>query len=351
MAPSQEHSKRIEQTANLAVTHRWDEKLRPAQRIPGAFDLTLKKVLIMKHNDVVIQKERVAPALAQKWLTERNIYANQRPLNPNKVKYLAELMIQGHFREYTEISFVRAMHMGGRVYLVNGQHTLSMIVAIGRPVDIITITRPVYDDRELAGLFGTFDQPGATRSARTMLANLGHEIGTSQRQAETLAGAAYLVKTGFVDAADRNRDVSKQVEFRDSRMRRDLANEWAKEGRLYFEAVSFPGTAFNHGKGCILDRRQDVCAVGIVTFRHQPAMARDFWSGMARDDGLQRVDPRKKTLEWLRVSSASDNRHQERYVVSGWNAFFEGRSLGRKPQATRDGLIAGTGYRLANEAF
>lgn len=134
-------------------------------------------------------------------------------------------------------------------------------------------------------------------------------------------------------------------------MRRDLAKLWAKEGRLYFDAVSCPGTAFNIGKGSILDRRQDVCAVGILTFRHHPAMAIDFWNGMARDDGLQRVDPRKRTLEWLRESSASDVRHQERYVVSGWNAFFEGRSLSRKPQATRDGLIAGTGYRLADDTF
>lgn len=305
----------------------------------------------MKQNDVVIQKERVAPALAQKWLTERNIYANQRPLNQDKVKYLAELMVQGRFREYTEISFVRAMHRGGRIYLVNGQHTLSMIVAVGRPVDIITITRPVYDDRELAGLFGTFDQPGATRSARTMLANLGQEIGIQQRQAETLAGAAYLVKTGFADTQARNRDAGKQVEFRDSQLRRDLASRWAKEGRLYFEAVSCPGTAFNIGHGSILNRRQDVCAVGIITFRHQPDMAYKFWNGMARDDGLQRVDPRKRTLEWLRDSSASDDRHQERYVVSGWNAFFEGRTLSRKPQATREGLIAGTGYHLADNAF
>ncbi|WP_163055077.1 hypothetical protein [Acidithiobacillus ferrooxidans] len=69
----------------------------------------------MKQDDVVVQKERISPALAQKWLTERNIYANQRPLNQNKVKYLAELMVQGRFREYTEISFVRAMHLGGRI--------------------------------------------------------------------------------------------------------------------------------------------------------------------------------------------------------------------------------------------
>ncbi|EGQ62239.1 hypothetical protein GGI1_11733 [Acidithiobacillus sp. GGI-221] len=291
----------------------------------------------MKQNDVVMQKVRVSPDLARKWLSERNTYTKQRPLNPNRVKYLAALMIQDRFREYTEISFVRAMHMGGRVFLVNGQHTLSAIVASGKAADIIAIIRPVDSDRKLGEVFGTFDQPGTIRSARAMLANLGHEIGVSQRQSETLAGAAYLLKTGFADADDRNRDVAKQVEFRDSQMRRDLANEWAKEGRLYFEAVSFPGTAFNHGKGCILDRRQDVCAVGIVTFRHQPDMARDFWSGMARDDGLQRVDPRKKTLEWLRVNSASDNRHQERYEVSGWNAFLRVVHLGGSHKQQKTG--------------
>ena len=87
-------------------------------------------------------------------------------------------------------------------------------------------------------------------------------------------------------------------------------------------------------------------AVALVTIKHQREKAEAFWTGLAKDDGLRRNDPRKALLidfgnrEWGRKSSDG--------CVStslAWNAYFSGRALSQIK------IVNGAGVRILGTPF
>jgi hypothetical protein len=94
------------------------------------------------------------------------------------------------------------------------------------------------------------------------------------------------------------------------------------EAITYFQLVQ-SGEAAN----MYLFLRAPVIACGMFTIRHCPDKASEFWSGIARDDGLRAHDPRKRFLNWLRNGKRIRPGNVARGFAVAWRAFLEGKEL------------------------
>jgi hypothetical protein len=101
----------------------------------------------------------------------------------------------------------------------------------------------------------------------------------------------------------------------------ELLRAWAAEARKYFEVVQ-GGEAAN----MYLFLRAPVIACGLLTLRHVPDKADEFWRGMAKDDGLRAHDPRKRFLHWLRTEKQRPAGVVRGFAVA-WRAFLEDKEL------------------------
>ena len=78
-----------------------------------------------------------------------------------------------------------------------------------------------------------------------------------------------------------------------------------------------------------------VMSVALITMRFQPNMAKKFWDGVAKDNRIERDDPRKTLRQWLfeaRLQGKAPgekirNRQLARGTIASWNAFTEERKL------------------------
>lgn len=78
--------------------------------------------------------------------------------------------------------------------------------------------------------------------------------------------------------------------------------------------------------------RAPIMAVALATLRYQPSGATEFWSAVAADNGLQKGDPAKALLQFLRnlvgVTGNATQRYQSRAAAAAWNAFWRGDRVG-----------------------
>jgi hypothetical protein len=153
---------------------------------------------------------------------------------------------------------------------------------------------------------------------------LSTELGISETHAGRLSGAVRLIASEFIDmTAGVGKD--KHVRMRGARSNAlvsELLRAWAPEAKTYFELVQRGETA-----NMYLFLRAPVIACGLLTIRHMPEKAQEFWSGMASDDGLRAVDPRKKFLNLLRNGKRIRPGNAARGFAVAWRAFLQGRDL------------------------
>ena len=80
-----------------------------------------------------------------------------------------------------------------------------------------------------------------------------------------------------------------------------------------------------------MTQRASVVAVGLVTFRFQPALATKFWRRVWENDGLRKGEPEHALRTFLTNSKAlTGGQGQGRYAASvsyAWNAAFEAREI------------------------
>ena len=103
------------------------------------------------------------------------------------------------------------------------------------------------------------------------------------------------------------------------------SKEWAGEASGYFSSIKGCPRSSSH-----MMRKVGVVAPALATFRARPAMAEEFWRGVAFCEGNAR-DPRRQLHFFLARStmfeegmSANDLCH---YVASAWASFCRGREI------------------------
>jgi hypothetical protein len=259
----------------------------------------------------IITPEHAAAILAH------TLFAGQRKLSDHHVKFLTETQARGEFDGGAPLRFAK---LNGRLYLIDGQHRLHMVVQSGEAVEFVVVTTTCQDAEEVAHLYARVDR-GRGRSLLDAMKALGvyNDAEISATQMRHLAACAPFFAAGLKGSIQGHSYASKSAEGRAAVM-----DEWLPAAVRYFKALK-PGSNDK------LFMRREVAAIGIATMADTPARerARDFWAGCSADDGLSAADPRKAALEYIRRTKPS---HYgvgalAHGVAACWNAWFRGDQL------------------------
>lgn len=296
------------------------EKARAVNNNQDQSTVSLLKSLIARSKDGVVQ---VAPGVAQRMLDELN-FPGQRPVDSGRVYGHRYAIVTGDWLEGHVITFVALPD--GRVWLVDGQHRLTAISEGGCNVSTTIRLVPVESEREAREFYAGFDKRSSVRTSRQLVEAVRPERveGLSTRLATKLYEAAPLLLNNLEPiVGSANMRAHAEIFLQSNRMR--VVAEWGSEAIEYQQIVSHATSGLRKK----LNENTGLIAVALYTLRHQPVNASEFWSGLARNDGLKKGDPRHTLIDDLMTRNLQSGSVRQRVQQStiAWNAWFEGRAL------------------------
>jgi len=258
----------------------------------------------------------IGPDLAKRILDGAN-YDRQRKVRTDALRRAITMVKSDAFIEGLQIWFARCQ---GHLYLIDGQHRLSGVWLSGveRVFDIQIIA--CVDLDEVHANYIRFDRFGRRRSDAEVLTGiqLAHGLGIEKKMALAAWKAAAIIADNFptkLSTATSNLPTDEA--------RADYVYGMSAEVVAYAEAVSYADCAIKLGM-----QVPGLVAVALLTYRDQPAKAKEFWEGVAMDDGLRRGDPRHTLVKSLRGRDMRGGHlGGARVAATAWNAFYEGRQL------------------------
>lgn len=291
--------------------------------------LSVLSSMLSKAPDGVI---KLPQGIAKRILEEGN-FPRQRHIKETRLKKHKTRLEDGTWRGETfPITFAvipPCNDQPAKLWLVNGQHRVTVISQYHIPVTIRVILHPVKDEEEAATLYTYFDDPSESRTDIEVLDAKGitHQIGLPRQVVKALYGALSFLRNDLEPAyyqtvaGDSARD-------RDGRMH-DIA-DWSKEALAYWKDIEISDKWL---KQRLL--RPAITALALFTYRYQPVKAHEFWAGLASDDGLSKGDPRHTLLRDFRNrrknTKETGTNYNQRAVLQtaaiSWNAFCEKREL------------------------
>ena len=250
-------------------------------------------------------------------------YPQQRPLRLYQVSYLKTLMRLGVFRQPTEIHYAQ---VGKQRYLVNGQHTLTALSQMQRPLWLTVVTLTVASLDAVDALYRTFDR-GLQRSWKDMYRALHAEADQEllPKQVSLLGSAMPLVALGgnAYGPWESYGEAPFYEAMRTPAVRLALMADWEADAADMFAGL--------HGQKThmALLQRAAVMAVALLTYRWQPERAHLFWPAVGRDNGLTEGMPEKALLRYLQETPSRSKQSPAycRAVAACWNAFYDSREL------------------------
>lgn len=286
--------------------------------VPDTMEHVLRAMVARSANGVV----SVVPGIAKRILEELN-FPTQRRIDPSRVYDKRHAIIKGDWVEGHAITFTELPD--GRLWLVDGQHRLTAISENDSPVPVTIRIVKVDTESEARHFYAGFDQKKSVRTDKQILDAVGiaAENGLSSRMANAVYAAAPLL-LNRLEPVSGSVGIKKNPDMFLQHNKLEIVQEWSKEAREY-EQIIKPAK-----KGLIVTMRTPgVLAVALYTLRHQPAMARQFWTGVAENDGLRKNDPRATLISDLltRALSTGSIRQKVQQPALAWNAFAEGRDL------------------------
>lgn len=283
----------------------------------------------------------ITPALAERIIVEC-FYAPQteREVGGERhIRLLAVEMAAGRFTPGTQIHFAA---VGEKLYLLDGYHRLRAIIESGRSTEFSILRDEASSVAALGPLYWRHDFVARPRPMvlAAVVSGKGEGLG-KQRMAAAMAAVA-LLASNFARGGEVSLDL--RLSLRSPDVRLAAYRAWVKHAEAYFDAVA-SATTVGHKRF----NRAGVLAVGMATFKHQPAKAGEFWRAVAADDGLRQGDPRKALVRFLMEGPLYTGSSDVRVGVAlatalCWNAWFEGRQLTFLRRSTENFYIAGTPF-------
>lgn len=301
---------------------------------------TAQKVIQMDlgSQDLVDGNIPIGREFAARILAEYS-FPGQRHIYPHHVKLLAGVMDKGEWLDNDQLTFCRLP--SGKIYLVNGYHRMSAVATLGKPILFNVRVLPVTDMDAVKRAYVTFDTMNRKRSDGEVI----HAMGVTDNFKLTKAVAAAIYRAAPLLANKFNRTYYQaEHQVRDITWRITMAEGFWHLGKSYQDAIK--GADSRH-KNKMLSA--PVIAVALVTFKHQPEMAKRFWTAVASMASLAKNDPRLVLAKLLDSKSYQNNSKQNDIPKAAvdcavaWNAFYENRTL----TIIRDAAfrLAGTPWR------
>lgn len=243
--------------------------------------MKIKSIPEPTNGDVIVY-----PEVAQTWLAQHN-YEHQRAIRSYHVTTLTKEMMCDRFRQKTQINFCR---LGDTYALTNGQHTLSAIVASGRPQLLNVVVLDVESAQQIADDFSRHDTH-LTRQLSTSL--VAHEMdkyfGVTRTALDKMSAAtlfySYMVGDSPARATAQISHDEKLVTLK-------------KYGELARSVINIAPISVKGMKS--FAARKTTLAPMMVVYNYSPSICEEFYGGMFLDDGLKKGDARKALLNFFR---------------------------------------------------
>lgn len=262
-------------------------------------------------------RQTIGPDLAA-WILKDAAFAGQRKSEKHHVELHAHLMRERRWSAGSQLAFCE---FGGNLYLTNGKHRMNAVVSSGMPQEFqILITRCSSMSEVIADYY-RHDTAARQRSSMEIITSteMARDSGLPNVLLQTLFGCALTLENGLQE-----RFYQHDPLVRDTDAKIAAASGWIPEAREYSRLVAAAprqvrSKLFTAG----------VTMVALMTIRHQPKIAEQFWFGIAADDGLRRSDPRKVLLLDFaaRKMQTGITRLRCMPAATAWNAFYESRPM------------------------
>jgi len=231
---------------------------------------------------------------------------------------LARMMRSGDWRDGGVIEFGR--YPDGSLVMLDGHHRMLAQVEAGVDVVWNIAIHDVADDEEFRNLFWTYDTTLRLRSRANILDGVraAETFGLSKIATQKLTRATQFIDNGMnTNSGFQGRRYTPGEQIA-------LASEWVPEAVIFEQIVSDAPKAT---KSKLMSAQ--VMAVALITLRAMPERAKEFWQGVADDDGLRKGDPRKTLLDWLRDTHLAGTglRSAAAAVARAWQAWVGGKVL------------------------
>lgn len=264
----------------------------------------------------------IAPEIAKRILEELN-FPGQRLVDSGRVYGHRHAIITGDWLEGHSITF--AALPDGKIWLVDGQHRLTAISQSESAIPITVRIVPVEGVKDAQRFYAGFDQKKSVRTDRQILDAVGvaEETGLSKRMTLCVYQAAPLLLNDL-EPLTGSVNIKKNPDMFLHNNKLEIVQGWAKEAREYEQITKLAKKTLLQGM-----RSTGIISVALYTLRHQPARAREFWTGLAEHDGLRKNDPRATLYSDIltRTMVTGSIRQRVQQPALAWNAFCEGRDL------------------------
>lgn len=277
----------------------------------------------------------IAPELAARVLEEAP-FVGQRRANLKHVAVFAETMRRDLWTPGSQIHFGQ-MEEDGSLHLLNGQHRLRAVILAQVPVQFQILISPAIDRRELQTLYWRHDRALRVRGAADVLdaAGIANQYGLKKQAAKAGYTAVGLIMCGF----RRPEVMNDPFLTRSDEARLDAAEHYWPIVALYQDLVASAPTDIKR-----VLMTAGIAAVALMTLRHEPERAPEFWRSVAENDGLRRGQAQHTFLRDLgtrRLASAQD---WAKVAASAWNAFYRDEAVTLLRITEGPPVILGTPY-------
>jgi len=309
------------------------ENIEPNSIRGGAVDF-------IREGDITISAAQAAI------LTSSCVHPIQKDIRPldhksasEHISVLSALMqTPGAWMDETQIRFGI---LDGRLWIMDGNHRIRAQAESGADITWNIKVDRYSSESEFRAAFHKFNTNSRTRTQAQILGATGFasDFGITRQTATALFNAMPFIISGFKTGKS-HMDVLKSRVV-DTRL--DMAAKFGKEAASLDACLK---GADSRVKRRILNA--GVTAVALVTLRHRPDKAIEFWNGVAKNDGLKKGDPRHTLVMDLMTRNMSQGAAHQSIAspAAAWNAWYEGRSLSIIKVLDVDGVrIAGTPYK------
>lgn len=284
----------------------------------GTIEYVLKSMVARSPGGVV----QMAAGIAKRILEEIN-FPDQRPIDKSRIYGHRYSIIRGDWLEGHAITI--AQLPDGRMWTVDGQHRLTAISEHDSPVPVTVRIVQVESEKEARHFYTGFDQRKSVRTNVQILDAVGiaEETKLSRPMAAAVFDATPLL-LNRLEPLSGSFGTQKNPEIFLQHNRLQAVADWAQEARNYEQIIK------SAKKGLLAKMRgAGIVAVALYTLRHQPVRAKEFWTGIAENDGLRKNDPRSTLINDILTRSIGTGniRQKVQQPILAWNAYCEGRDL------------------------
>lgn len=270
-------------------------------------------------HDIVVEGFTKITASEMAAVLRECTYERQRKISAEHVNVLADIMRRGTWVERGSLDFAQ---YDGRLILVNGHHRGHAQVQCGRDLEWSICIRPCQSFEDVEALYYAFDTNVRQRTKEQILHGSGfaEQNGLTPTTAKAVFGAVSYIAARFSTSRSDQDYLTNRV----MDLRFKVAVDFSAEALIYEACIAGASSALRRK---LLN--SGTTAVALVTLKYQPDLAREFWTGVALNDGLRRYDPRHTLVNDLQTRTMNSGWAHAATAAPAvaWNAFFEKREL------------------------